>query len=106
VNGNALFAFGRLSKREGPVGKRGFFFMGHVMVTGGGPVDQEVMRIMSQLTKEGIRVDVLHPDSHTEVFVAELPNRKRYLFKRTGLLKLRDEGKLNIAGIEEFGVMR
>jgi hypothetical protein len=76
------------------------------MATGGGPVDQELTRIMSQLTNEGIRMDILQPNSPTEVFVAELPNGKQYLFLRAGLLKLRDEGKLNIVGIEEFGVTR
>jgi hypothetical protein len=61
---------------------------------------------MSQLANAGIRIDVLQPNSPTEVFVAELPNGKQYLFLRVGLLKLRDEGKLNIPGIEEFGVTR
>ena len=61
---------------------------------------------MSQLANAGIRIDVLQPDSPTEVFVAELPNRKQYLFLRAGLLKLRDEGKLNVPGIEESGVTR
>jgi hypothetical protein len=69
-------------------------------------VDEEVMRIMSQLANEGIRMDVLQPNSHTEVFVAELPNKKQYLFTRAGLLKLRYDGKLNIQGIEESGVTR
>jgi hypothetical protein len=76
------------------------------MATGGGPVEQELSNIMSQLANAGIRIDVLQPNSHTEVFVAELPNGKQYLFLRAGLLKLRDEGKLNIPGVEEFGVTR
>ena len=62
--------------------------------------------IMSQLANAGIRIDVLQPNSPTEVFVAELPNGKQYLFLRASLLKLRDENKLNISGIEEFGVTR
>ena len=69
-------------------------------------MEQELLNIMSKLTTSGIRIDVLQPNSHTEVFVAELPNGKQYLFLRAGLLKLRDEGKLNIPGIEEFGVTR
>ena len=69
-------------------------------------MEQELLNIMSQLANAGIRIDVLQPNSPTEVFVAELPNGKQYLFLRAGLLKLRDEGKLNIAGIEEFGVTR
>jgi hypothetical protein len=69
-------------------------------------VEQELLNIMSQLANACIRIDVLQPDSHTEVFVAELPNKKQYLFTRAGLLKLRDEGKLNIPGIEEVGVTR
>ena len=76
------------------------------MATGGGPVEQELLNIMSQLANGGIRIDVLQPNSPTEVFVAELPNGKQYLFLRAGLLKLRDEGKLNIPGIEESGVTR
>jgi hypothetical protein len=70
------------------------------------PVEQELLNIMSQLANAGIRIDVLQPNSPTEVFVAELPNGKQYLFLRAGLLKLRDEGKMNIRGIEEFGVTR
>jgi hypothetical protein len=69
-------------------------------------VEQELSNIMSQLTKAGVRIDVQEPNSHTEVFVAELPNGRQYLFTRTGLVKLRDDGKLNIPGIEEFGLTR
>jgi len=69
-------------------------------------VEQELLNIMSQLANAGIRMDVHEPDSPTEVFVAELPSEKQYLFLRAGLLKLRDEGKLNIPGIEEVGVSR
>lgn len=69
-------------------------------------MEQELLNIMSQLANAGIRIDVLQPNSPTEVFVAELPNGKQYLFLRAGLLKLRDEGKMNIPGIEEFGVTR
>jgi len=64
------------------------------------------MNIAGILTNADIRVDVIHPDSRTEIFVAELPNGEQYLFSKAGLLKLRDDGKLNIAGIEEFGVSR
>jgi len=71
-----------------------------------GPVEQELTHIMSQLANAGIRVDVLHPNSRTEIFVVELPDGKQYLFLRAGLVKLRDEGKLNITGIEEYGVTR
>jgi hypothetical protein len=67
-------------------------------------VEPEMTRIMSQLANEGVRMDAFQPDSHTEVSVAELPNRKQHLFSKAGLLKLRDEGKLNVVGIEEFGV--
>ena len=66
----------------------------------------ELSNIMSQLANVGIRIDVLQPNSPTEVFVAELPNGKQYLFSRAGLLKLRDEGQLNIPGIETSGVTR
>ena len=69
-------------------------------------MEQELLNIMSQLANAGIRIDVLQPNSPTEVFVAELPDGKQYLFLRAGLLKLRDEGKMNIRGIEEFGVTR
>ena len=69
-------------------------------------MEQELLNIMSQLTNAGIRIDVLQPNFPTEVFVAELPNGKQYLFLRAGLLKLRDEDKLNITGIEEYGVLR
>ena len=69
-------------------------------------MEQELLNIMSQLANAGIRIDVLRPNSPTEVFVAELPNGKQYLFLRGGQLKLRDEGKMNIPGIEEFGVTR
>ena len=69
-------------------------------------MEQELTHIMSQLANAGIRVDVLHPNSRTEIFVVELPDGKQYLFLRAGLVKLRDEGKLNITGIEEYGVTR
>jgi len=69
-------------------------------------VDEGLTRIMSQLANAGVRMDVHRRDSHTELFVAELPSGKRYLFSKTGLLKLRDKGKLSIPRIEEFGVMR
>jgi hypothetical protein len=57
-----------------------------------GQVKQEMLNIMSQLTNAGIRTDVLQPNSPTEVFVAELPNGKQYLFLTAGLLKSRAEG--------------
>jgi hypothetical protein len=69
-------------------------------------MEAEVVRIAATLASGGIRMDVLQPNSHTEVFVAELPNKKQYLFTRAGLLKLGYDGKLNMAGIEEFGVTR
>lgn len=69
-------------------------------------MEQQLFNIMSQLANAGIRVDVLHPDWETEIFVTELPNGKQYQFSRVGLLKLRDEGKLNIPGIEGAGVMK
>ena len=69
-------------------------------------MEQELLNIMSQLANAGFRVEVLQPNHPTEVFVAELPNGKQYLFLRAGLLNLRDERKLNIPGIEEFGEMR
>ena len=69
-------------------------------------MEQELLNIMSQLANAGIRIDVRQPNSPTEVFVAELPNGNQYLFLRAGLLKLRDEGKMNIPGIEELGVTR
>jgi len=69
-------------------------------------VDQHLAHIMSQLANAAVRIDILQPNSPTEVFVAELPNGKQYLFSRAGLLKLRDEGKLNIPGIEEFGTTK
>jgi len=69
-------------------------------------VDQHLAHIMSQLANAGVRIEILQPNSPTEVFVAELPNGKQYLFSRAGLLKLRDEGKLNIPGIEEFGTTK
>jgi hypothetical protein len=69
-------------------------------------MEQELSNIMSQLTNAGVRIDVQEPNSATEVFVAELPNGRQYLFTRTGLMKLRDDGKMNIPGIEEFGVTR
>ena len=69
-------------------------------------MEQELLNIMSQLANAGIRIDVLQPNSRTEVFVAELPNGTQYLFLRAVLLQLRDEGKMNIPGIEEFGVTR
>ena len=69
-------------------------------------MEQELLNIMSQLANVGIRIDVLQPNFPTEVFVAELPNGKQYLFLRAGLLKLRDEGQLNIPGIEGSGVTR
>jgi len=67
---------------------------------------QNVSRIMSQLASVGIRVDVLQPNSDTEVFVAELPNGKQYLLLRSGLLRLRDEDSLSVEGIERLGVTR
>jgi hypothetical protein len=48
-------------------------------------VEQELLNIMSQLASDGIRIDVLQPNSSTEVFAAELSNGKQYLFLRAGL---------------------
>ena len=69
-------------------------------------VHSEITRIMSQLASVGIRVDVLQPNSDTEVFVAELPSGKQYLLLRSGLLRLRDEDSLSVEGIERLGVTR
>ena len=67
-------------------------------------MEHELMQAAATLANAGIRMDVQQPNSSKEVFVAELPNGTRYLFSRARLLKLRDEGKLNILGIEGSGI--
>jgi hypothetical protein len=69
-------------------------------------MEAEVMRIAATLATGGIRIDVLQPNTITEVFVSELPNGAQYLFSRAGLFKLRDEGRLTIPGVESSGVRR
>ena len=69
-------------------------------------MDEELTRIVSQLATEGIRVDVRQPNSSKEVFVVELSDGTKYLFSGAGLLRLRDEGRLNIRGIEKSGVRK
>ena len=93
-------------KREAPWVSGAFLNWGRVMATGGVPVEQELSNIMSQLTNAGVRIDVHEPNSATEIFVAELPSGKQYIFSRGSLMKMRDDGKLNIPGVEEFGVTR
>ena len=69
-------------------------------------MEPEVMRIAATLATGGIRIDVLQANTKTEVFVAELPNGTQYLFSKGGLLKMRDDGKLTVPGIESSGVRR
>ena len=68
-------------------------------------MEQELTHIMSQLANAGIRVDVfLSRFAYRKYSSPSFLTENQYLFSRAGLLKLRDEGKLNIPGIEEFGL--
>jgi hypothetical protein len=71
----------------------------------GTSMDRELLQAMARLAKQGIRVDV-HPNGSADVLIAELPNGNRYEVPASGLVKLRNEGKLNAGGILEVARLK
>jgi hypothetical protein len=61
---------------------------------------------MARLANQGIRIDIDASNKSGEVFIAELPNGDRYRLVRVRLLRLMEEGKLNVMGILEAGRKR
>jgi hypothetical protein len=69
-------------------------------------VDSDMNAIMARLANQGIRIDIDASTKSGEVFIAELPNGDRYRLVRARLLKLMEDGKLNVMGILEAGRKR
>jgi hypothetical protein len=62
--------------------------------------------VMARLANQGIRIDIDTSNKSGEVFIAELPNGDRYRLARARLLKLMEDGKLDVMGILEAGRKR
>ncbi len=62
---------------------------------------QELAEAILVLKAQGIEVSVDPSGKHADIFVATLANGEQYEFMAAGILKLKAEGKLSAAGLEE-----
>jgi hypothetical protein len=60
--------------------------------------------VMARLANQGIRIEIDTSNKSGEVFIAELPNGDIYRLVRARLLKLMEDGKLDVMGILEAGL--
>ena len=66
----------------------------------------EIDTAIARLATEGVRIDLDKSNRNGDVFIAELPSGERCKLVGARLLKLMDEGKLNVAGILETRMKR
>ena len=65
-----------------------------------GIMKEETAAAIGLLKLAGVEVEVDPSNGYADVFIATLPNGDQYEFMEAGLLKLKAEKKLNVAGIE------
>ncbi|MDR3723031.1 MAG: hypothetical protein P4K83_00900 [Terracidiphilus sp.] len=66
----------------------------------GGEMKQEVAEAIAILKAQGVEVGV-DPSGMVDVYVATVPNGDQYEFLAAGVLKLKAENKLTVAGLIE-----
>ena len=62
---------------------------------------QDVAEAIAVLKAQGVEVAVDPSGMHADVYIATVPNGDQYEFLAAGILKLKAEGKLTVAGLEE-----
>jgi hypothetical protein len=67
----------------------------------GGNMKQELAEAVAILKAQGIEVGVDPSGKHADVYVVTLPSGEEYEFLAAGILKLKAEGKLTAARLEE-----
>jgi len=67
----------------------------------GGDMKQDVAEAIAVLKAQGVEVAVDPSGMHADVYIATVPNGDQYEFLAAGILKLKAEGKLTVAGLEE-----
>jgi len=67
---------------------------------------QEIAEAISILKAQGVEVAVDPSGIHADVYVATMPNGDQYEFLAAGILKLKAEGKLTVAGLAEASKKR
>ena len=72
----------------------------------GGDMKQEIAEAISVLKAQGVEVVVDPSGIHADVYVATVPNGDQYEFLAAGILKLKTEGKLTVAGFTESSKRR
>ena len=64
-------------------------------------MDKEIAEAIVVLKEKGIAVAVDPSERYSDLYVATLPNGVQYEFRAAGILKLKADGKLSAAGLEE-----
>jgi len=72
----------------------------------GGEMKQEVAEAIAILKAQGVEVAVDPSGIHADVYIATVPNGDKYEFLAAGILKLKAEGKLTVAGLAESSTKR
>lgn len=72
----------------------------------GGEMKQEVAEAIATLNAQGVEVAVDPSGVHADVYIATVPNGDKYEFLAAGILKLKAEGKLTVAGLAESFIKR
>jgi Lar family restriction alleviation protein len=72
----------------------------------GGEMKQEVAEAIAILKAQGVEVAVDPSGAQADVYIATVPNGDKYDFLAAGILKLKAEGKLTVAGLAESSMKR
>jgi hypothetical protein len=67
---------------------------------------QEVAEAIAILKAQGVEVAVDPSGAHADLYTATVPNGDKYDFLAAGILKLKAEGKLTVAGLTESSARR
>ncbi len=72
----------------------------------GGDMKQEIAEAISILKAQGVEVAVDPSGIHADAYIATVPNGDQYEFLAAGILKLKVEGRLTVAGLAEASKKR
>lgn len=67
----------------------------------GGEMKHEVAEAIATLKAQGVEVAVDPSGAHADVYIATIPNGDKYEFLAAGILKLKADGKLTVAGLAQ-----
>jgi NAD(P)H-hydrate repair Nnr-like enzyme with NAD(P)H-hydrate epimerase domain len=72
----------------------------------GGEMKQEIAEAIATLKAQGVEVAVDPSGIHADVYVATIPNGDQYELLAAGFLKLKADGNLTVAGLQESSKKR